>query len=111
MNSLGATSVIDQSFDTCAPNMSRNRFQRSSLTSENIAQRLAQRFSKPTVIGSNPIIHAMPGDAVKTPLCVKELMVKAYKFKTLKRYGLRIITAKLKNPIYGAWHPFFKADK
>jgi len=53
----------------------------------------------------------MPGDAVKTPLCVRKLMIKAYKCKTLKSYGLRFIYLSLKHPIYGAWHPFYCESK
>ena len=88
MNFLDAMSAIGQGFDTCALNMSRNRFQRSSLYFADIAQWLERKFLELNVVGSSPIICAMLG---ATNLCVKKLMIKAYKLKTLKSYGLRFI--------------------
>lgn len=111
MNFLDAMSAIGQGFDTCALNMSRNRFQRSSLITS-----LKRRFEschphhfKFISLGGCSVVvtRSLAETDLRSSLCVRKLMIKAYKLKTLKSYGLRFIYFSLNYPAYGAWHPFF----
>lgn len=108
MKTLGAISVMNLGFDTCALNMSRNRLQRSSFN----------YLLEQVTVGSNPAIPTLGGCSIKVMhsfdktdfenplLYFRKLMIKAYKFKTLKSYGLRFIDLLINYQIHGVCHPF-----